>query len=236
MGIRPAKTCRGVDKRPYTRYADRVQRKNFIGGLPGMRIRQFNMGNMSHIYNYCVELAAEEPHNIRDNAFESARMISNKEMGYTGKDTYFLRIRTSPHNIIRENKIAQGNHADRVSDGMSHSFGKPVGRSALVKKGSVLFEIYVDNKYLENAKIALSKAKGKFGCRTSVKVRKTSEDEKAEMATINVKLIEELKAEEKPTEVAATGATPAATGATATGKTDAKAPAAAGKAPAGKKK
>ena len=50
-----------------------------------------------------------------------------------------LKIYPFPHHIQRENKMLTGAGADRMQTGMQLSFGKPIAKSALLKKGSRVF-------------------------------------------------------------------------------------------------
>lgn len=170
MGLRPAKCYRRL-KRAYCRTANKVVRKNFIGATPGLKVRQFNMGNPERDFTNVVDLIAEDDILIRDNAIEAARIAVTKELTKRlKKEGFFLKIRIYPFHILRENKLAQGAGADRVSTGMSHCFGKPIGRSARVKKGKVLFSVLVDEKDLTAAKDALDKTRSRFPCEMTIKI------------------------------------------------------------------
>ena len=170
MGLRPAKCYRRL-KRAYCRTANKVVRKNFIGATPGLKVRQFNMGNPERQFSHVMDLIAGDDILIRDNAIEAARIAVTKELTKKlKKEGFFLKIRIYPFHILRENKLAQGAGADRVSTGMSHCFGKAIGRSARVKKGKVLFSVLIDEKDLNVAKEALNKTKSRFPCELTIKV------------------------------------------------------------------
>ncbi len=173
MGLRPASCYSKDSKRVYSRYARTKQRKNFIGAVPGLRLRQFNSGNSIKEFETIIDLKSNEHVQIRDNALEAAR--SNIVRGLTkklGKDGFFLKMRIYPHNILRENKQAQGAGADRVSQGMSHPFGKPIGRAAPVKKGTKILSVLVDKKNIPAVKEVLGKAKAKFPGTIKISVHK----------------------------------------------------------------
>ena len=62
-----------------------------------------------------------------------------------------------------------GAGADRMQTGMSQSFGKPMGRAAMVKKGQVLFILGVkDAKHEVIARKLISSVKSRIPCRVSV--------------------------------------------------------------------
>ncbi|MBR9703247.1 50S ribosomal protein L16, partial [Candidatus Woesearchaeota archaeon] len=69
-----------------------------------------------------------------------------------------------PHHILRENPLASGAGADRMSTGMKMSFGKPIGLAAQVRKGKKIIEISVDPQNVATAKLALKRAASKFPC------------------------------------------------------------------------
>ncbi len=141
MGLRPARCYRRLE-RPYTRLAVRVPDKNYIGGVPPVRIRKFVTGNPSVDADAVFYLVAKDALQIRDNALEAARMAINRylEKKLTDKG-YLLRLRVFPHHVLRENKQLTGAGADRMQRGMSQAFGKPIGRAAQVRPGTIIFEV-----------------------------------------------------------------------------------------------
>ena len=110
-------------------------------------------------YDGVVHLVSKKHIQIRDHALESARQTTNRWLEKTvGKGLYFFKIRTYPHHILRENPLAAGAGADRLSTGMSHSYGKSIGRAAQVKEGQQIITVQVDKSKVREAKLALSKA------------------------------------------------------------------------------
>ncbi len=197
MGLRPGKCYRSVGKRPYTRTAVTVHRRNYIGATPGLKIRQFNMGAGGRRYSHIVDLVVEESVQIRDNALESARIAINRYLvKHLGKDTFFMKIRVYPHNILRENKQAQGAHADRIQQGMSHPFGKPIGRCARVRAGQAIISVLVRKEDVKTAKNAVLRAKSRFPCTVHAKAHEDIES----IGTRSTKVIEDVVIEEEPKE------------------------------------
>jgi large subunit ribosomal protein L10e len=187
-------------KRTYTRIAVKRPKRNYIGAAPALRIRQFNMGNPQKKYNAIADLCVKEGFDLRDNAIESTRMAVNRQLVKSlGKDEYFMKVRVYPSNIMRENKTAQGAGADRVSQGMSQSFGKPVGRSARLRKGQAVFSILYDKGKEKEVKDALMRAKARFSSDVEVIFHENVEN----IGTIPSKRIKEVKAQTpKPDETA----------------------------------
>ena len=156
-------------KRAYTRSAIKVPRKNYIGATPALRVRQFNMGNPLKKYTIIADLKVKMGFDLRDNAIESSRMAINRVLVKDlGKDGFFMKVRVYPSNILRENKAAQGAGADRVSQGMSMSFGKPIGRAARIRKGQVVFSVLLNKGQKKIVKDALMRAKARFPCDVEV--------------------------------------------------------------------
>ncbi len=171
MGLRPGHCYSSKKDRAFTRFAVKVHRKSYVGAIPGLKTRQFNMGNGAKDFSHILDLVVEEHGQIRDNAIESIRMAINRYLNnHLGKDGYFLKIRAYPFHILRENKQAQGAGADRVSQGMSHSFGRNIGRSIRVRPGQKILSALVDKPHVEIARKALSRANSRIGMDLSIRV------------------------------------------------------------------
>ncbi len=181
-------------KRTWTRIAIKVPRKNYIGAAPALRIRQFNMGDPTKKYDLLVNLKVKEGFDLRDNAIESVRMTVNRKLvKVLGKDGFFMKVRVYPSNIIRENKTAQGAGADRVSQGMSQSFGKPIGRCARLRSGQIVYSVLCMDSQKEVVKNALMRAKAKFPFGVEVEFRKDLKS----IGTLPTKKIQDVE-EPKP--------------------------------------
>lgn len=165
--LRKANAYRRIE-RPYTRIS-KYRKKAFVRARPHMVIVKFDTGNTAKQfddYNYTLDLISTKDLQIRHNALESARMTSNRILEKTiGKSAYHMKIKTFPHHILRENSLASGAGADRISQGMSGAFGKTVGTAAQIRKGQTVMMVGVDQKaHLVTAKKALKKASCKFPC------------------------------------------------------------------------
>lgn len=158
--------------RPYTRKSKK-RLKAYIKAIPQIKIVKFNMGNAkaynSGKYPYVVKLVSTEKVNMRDNSIEACRTLINKSMDKGAQGQYFFSIKVFPHHILRENKTAAGAGADRLSSGMSHSFGVAIGRAAIVNAGKEIFAIYCENdKVVRFARKTLSMAKPKIPCKSKL--------------------------------------------------------------------
>jgi large subunit ribosomal protein L10e len=165
--------CHRRLKRAFTR-TSKYRRKSYIKAAPPHKIIHFDSGNKRYEgFEYVVVLHAKKDINLRHNAIEAGRITSNRVMGKrAGKGYYGIKLRVFPHQIIRENPIAMGAGADRMSQGMRAAFGKSVSRSARVKSGQAIMQIYVQEKDLPHAKDSLRKAASKYPIACKVIVNK----------------------------------------------------------------
>jgi len=151
-------------KRPYTRFS-KYKAKNYVRARPGCRVVRFDMGEQRSDYEVHLQLVphTEVGFQIRDNAIESARQGANRVMeGALGKNGYFLRTKIYPHHVMRENPLASGAGADRMSTGMAHNYGKPIGVAAQIKPGQAAFEVFTFKQHTDLAKKALKRASYKL--------------------------------------------------------------------------
>ncbi len=158
MGLRPARTDRTFKKRPYTRTAKTVHKKNFIKGIPGLKINKFNMGNTTGDFELTFSLVPTKDVQIRHNALESLRVAANSYMRKIAGTEYHVKVRVYPHNILREHAQAAVAQADRFYNGMKKPFGKPIGRAARVHEFKPILTIRTNKKYEVAAKEAIRRA------------------------------------------------------------------------------
>lgn len=164
MGIRPGRTVR-VPRRAWSRTAKRVATKAFVKGVPDSRIHMFEMGSPSKKDQFDVQLnlVALDNVQIRDNALEAARVAANKLFEKRIlPDNYFFKVRVYPHQCLREHSMLTGAGADRLSDGMRLSFGRPTGRAAVVMKGQTIMTLYTTKKFREDGWRGLERAAKKM--------------------------------------------------------------------------
>jgi large subunit ribosomal protein L10e len=169
MSIRPGRTTRRL-KRPWTRISKKKPRKSYVVGAPFVRIHIFEMGNPRKEYDTHLHLVASHAVQIRDNALEAARIVSNKLLERQIPDNYFYKVLVFPHNVLREHSMASGAGADRFSTGMSHSFGKPSGRAARIMIGQKIMTLMIDKKNLEIGRLALKRAGKKLPVHCNIEI------------------------------------------------------------------
>ncbi len=155
-------------ERPYTRIS-KYREKSYIRTARNIRVVRFDMGDANKKFEYTLNLIPKSSIQIRHNSIESARQSSNRLLEKVlGKTGYFMKIRMYPHHVLRENPLASGAGADRMSTGMQKSFGKPMGFAAQVKEGKTILSLSVDKQHLDTAKLALARFNQKIGCQTRV--------------------------------------------------------------------
>jgi large subunit ribosomal protein L10e len=164
MVRKPAKMYRAVAKKAYTR-------REYMGGVPGSKIVQYEMGNLSQEFPTEVDLVVQEACQIRHSALEAARIAANRRlMKDVGRSNFHFKVRVFPHHVLRENKQATGAGADRVSEGMRLAFGKAVGTAARVVPGQKLMTVFSSPQYLEKIKDALRHSGHKLPTPSHLKV------------------------------------------------------------------
>ena len=155
-------------ERPYTRKS-KFKKVNFVRMTPANLVVRYDMGDQKKKFEYTLNLITKDSLQIRHNAIESARQTSNRLLEKNlGKGEYFYRIKMYPHHHLRENKMATGAGADRMSTGMQLSFGKVVSIAARVKKGQTLAELSVNRENLDIARKALHRAVYKIPCSCTI--------------------------------------------------------------------
>ncbi len=169
MGLRKASAYTKRYARPYTRKS-KVQSKSYIKTVPFSKIVKFKMGDLkgyaSGKYPIVLKIYSKERVQMRDNALEAARQFLNRFLlDRIGKEFYF-EIKVYPHHILRENKMLTGAGADRMQTGMARSFGKTIGRAALISPNKLLFIIGVLNqKHEATARKLISSVKARLPCK-----------------------------------------------------------------------
>jgi len=161
--IRPAK-CYRWDSPAYTRVSNNPS-DSFITGIPASKLTNFNMGNVNGSFDTEASIVYDLDCQVRHNALEAARVQAQKTLEKSvGVANYFFKVRVYPHHVMRENVTASGAGADRVSQGMRHAFGKPIGRTARVHRKQKLFSVYFNttDQRLETVKKALKEARLKL--------------------------------------------------------------------------
>jgi large subunit ribosomal protein L10e len=161
MVRKPAKMYRNISKKAYTR-------REYMGGVPGSKIVQFEMGNLSQEFPTEVDLVVEESCQIRHSALEAARITVNRRlMKEVGRSNFHFKVRVFPHHVLRENKQATG---AGVSEGMRLAFGKAVGTAARVDANQKILTVYSTPQYLDKIKDALNHGGHKLPTPSHLKV------------------------------------------------------------------
>jgi large subunit ribosomal protein L10e len=172
MGLRKASAYSKRAVTPFTRVSKRRQ-KSFIKVVPPQKIVKFTMGN-TDLFNqgklpHQMNIVSLDKIQIRHNALEACRQYINKELDTELSGQYIFKVLPFPHHIQRENKMLTGAGADRMQTGMQLSFGKSMGKAAIVKKNGKIFFIAVQTpKAVQFSREIIRKVKSKLPCKVRV--------------------------------------------------------------------
>ncbi len=148
-GLRKATAYSKKKVTPYTRVSKK-KGKSYVKTIPQQKIVKFNMGKEKLFRNgkfkYVLTLVSAENVQIRHNALEACRQFVNKKLDTELKGNYFFKILPYSHHIQRENRMLTAAGADRMQTGMQLSFGKTMGKSAIVKKNTKILFVAVVNQ------------------------------------------------------------------------------------------
>ena len=160
--LRPARTCRTPNSQSWARYSLKKPRKNYVRAMPHTSLLVFNMGAKKDSYTFKATLDATVPIQLRSNALESARQATNRYLESKLPGAYFFRVLVYPHNVVREHKMATGAGADRISQGMTLAFGRPVSVAARIKRNQPIFSVETDKQNKDIVKEAYRRAASKL--------------------------------------------------------------------------
>lgn len=190
-------------ERPYTRFS-KYRKKAFVKARPGKKIIKYDMGNLetgASVFPVALKLISKDDAQVRTNSIEAARIAVLRRIEKKfGRKGFYFRIKAVPHHVIRENPLAAGAGADRLSTGMKHSFGKTIGTACQVTKGKVIMELFLPAGEEEIGREALRVGSTKLTLRTTTqssiqKVRKLTADELANKAEAERKDAEKAAAD-----------------------------------------
>ncbi|MFQ6009906.1 MAG: 50S ribosomal protein L16 [Candidatus Aenigmatarchaeota archaeon] len=165
MAIRPGRCYHHQTNKPYTRVSRRSPRKSYVKGVPVGKIHHFETGNVKGAASFPLtfHIVCTQNRQMRSNCLEAARVSATKYLtAKVGETNFFLKIRPYPHHVLREKPLATGAGADRFSEGMRRSFGKPHGVSARIKAGQKVVTVKAIAGKEKEVKEALRRASMKL--------------------------------------------------------------------------
>ena len=176
MALRKASAYSKRYARPYTRKSKK-RTKSYIKTVPNSKIVKFKMGDLKGFtedkYPIQIHVISKENCQIRDNSIEAVRQFLNRFLQIKVGKEFYLEVKIYPHHILRENKMLTGAGADRMQTGMSRSFGKTIGRAALVKPDQVLYIVGIKNTKAEiEARKLIRSIKARLSCKIGTKTIK----------------------------------------------------------------
>jgi len=143
---------------PYTRKS-KYRKKSFVRSIPTNKVVKFDMGDLQTDFPVQILLKSKQDVQLRHNCLESARKTALKLLETKlGKLNFRLKIRVYPHHILRENSLASGAGADRMSTGMKAAFGKAVGIAARVFTDQPVMEVAIKTEHRPEGILALKRA------------------------------------------------------------------------------
>ena len=172
MGLRKASAYSKKIVVPFTRISKKKSR-SFIKTVPAQKIVKFTMGNTKLLESgklpHELTVVCMENAQIRHNALEACRQFINKKLDKEFLGKYYFKVVTFPHHVQRENRMLTMAGADRLSTGMQLSFGKAVGKAAILNPGTKIFFIAVPTpKGVSFMRKVLGQIKSKLPCKTKV--------------------------------------------------------------------
>ncbi len=169
MALRPAHTCRTLEKKAWSRYSKKKPRRSYVKAMPHLALLVYTMGDDKKQYDTEYGLVADYDVQIRDHSLESARQAANKYLEKVLLNQYHFRVLVFPHNVIRENKMIAGAGADRLQKGMRQSFGRATNRAARIQAGHPIFAIRMNKANLPHLREAVRRAKAKLSGSFSIR-------------------------------------------------------------------
>lgn len=172
MALRKASAYSKFKTRPFTRIS-RNKSKSYIKTIPHNKVVKFQHGAQKDFierkHSHAITMFAEEKVLIRDNSLEAARQAITKVLDEKILGQYYLAVKVFPHHFLRENKTAGGAGADRISTGMTQSYGIIIGRAAIVGAGKPIFFVScASDKAARIARDALEMVRSKVPCKTRI--------------------------------------------------------------------
>jgi len=168
MALRKGSAYTKRKARPYTRKS-KVRSKSYIKTVPNSKIVKYKMGDITGFddgkFPVQIHVISKDKCQIRDNPLEAVRQYLNRWLQKKVGKEFYLEVKVYPHHILRENKMLTGAGADGMQTGMARSFGKSMGRAAMVKKNQTLFIVGVKTEKHEiEARKLIKSIKARLPC------------------------------------------------------------------------
>lgn len=159
-------------ERPYTRWS-KSRKKAFVKSRPGKKVIKYDMGDIKgghEQFPLHLTLVTRDTAQLRTNSIEASRITGLKRLERKlGRSGFYFRIRAVPHQMVRENPLAAGAGADRLSTGMKHSFGKIIGTSCQVHEGKVIYDLFMKKEDELFGRDTLKRMSKKLTIKTMIK-------------------------------------------------------------------
>ena len=165
MGRRPSRCYRYQKNKPYIK-------SRYCRGVPESKIKIYDVGAKKapvDLFPFVGHLVTDDKHQISSEALEACRVAVNKYLSkHIGKDSYHIKMRCHPFQVLRANKMLSCAGADRLSSGMRHSYGKPIGLAARVSIGQIILSVRAKDQHEKYVIEAIRRGKFKFAGRQKI--------------------------------------------------------------------
>jgi large subunit ribosomal protein L10e len=167
------------ETRGYQRKRSRSHRREYATGGSDSSITIFDTGNRNRDdWEIRIGLMLKVNRNLSHFTLEAMRRNINKRLTkQVGRANFHLKVRRHPHMIYREHSMMSFAGADRLSSGMRNAFGRPVGKCAPTKAGTIILEIDGMFKHFNFIKKSIFNASHKIGAGSQLVLIKTSKPE-----------------------------------------------------------
>lgn len=125
-----------------------------------MRLRIYEGGNKKLAQTKCniLYLCSKDTVQIPEPLLESVRIRFTRALAKLAPNAYMTKILKYPHHILRHHGMASGAKADRISQGMSNAFGKPLAKAIRIKTNDKFLMVrYLQTKLTQPIKSLLKK-------------------------------------------------------------------------------
>lgn len=176
----------GASDRAYM-YVKSKEGKNNRGLSSAMRFRIFETGNKKLATVTCnkLYLVSKDTVQIPEQGLENIRIRLTKNLTKIAPGGFFLKFLKYPHQVLRHHGMASGAKADRISQGMSNAFGKPLGLAIRIReKERFLLVKFKDSKLIESMKTVLRRISATLPFRPSLALEKGYDPTKLNKKTL----------------------------------------------------
>ena len=181
MARRPWSCYKQIKRPAYQKKRSRSHRKEFVRGGPDSVLRMYDTGNRKRQldeWELSIGIRIMKDVQLSHRTLEAIRTSLNRNLQKRiGRESFMIRIRPHPWQMIRENKMMAFAGADRLQSGMRNSFGRVIGRAARVHANQTIVEVFCDFANKDVIAKALKTAAYKLGAKNRLVVLRMKKPE-----------------------------------------------------------